>query len=82
MAGVKGIVRQMDEVGRVVLPKEFREVLNLSTKDSIEMILTEDGIMLKKYNPGCEWCGSLFGLRIYHGHRICSECQKEVREDR
>ncbi len=65
-----GIVRQLDEVGRVVLPKELRETYDLRNKDSIEILTTEDGILLKKYNPGCDLCGGFQGIRMYHSKKI------------
>lgn len=76
-----GIVRQLDEVGRVVLPKELRETYDLRNKDSIEILTTEDGILLKKYNPGCDLCGGFQGIRMYHSKKICIECRKEIAED-
>ena len=76
-----GIVRQLDDVGRVVLPKELREIFDMRNKDSVEIFTTEEGIFIKKYNPGCDLCGKFRGIKIYHGKKICIECQKVIAED-
>lgn len=44
----RGLERKIDELGRVVLPMEFRKTLNLNIKDPVEIFLLEDGFYIKK----------------------------------
>ena len=53
-----GIVRKVDELGRIVLPIELRRTLNIDIKDSIEIYVENDSIVLKKFEPTCIFCGS------------------------
>ena len=53
-----GIVRKVDELGRVVLPIELRRTLNIDIKDSLEIYVENDSIILRKYEPSCIFCGS------------------------
>ena len=81
MNGMKstGIVRKVDELGRIVLPKELRMTLNINEKDPLEIFVDEDGrIVLKKYEPACIFCNSMNEIAIFKGHSICKECMKKV----
>lgn len=69
-----GIVRQIDSLGRVVLPKELRNVFAIQDKDSLEIFVEEDAIILKKYEPACAFCGDTHGLILYEGKNICAKC--------
>lgn len=71
-----GIVRKVDELGRVVLPMELREILNINIKDPLEIYVDEELIILKKYEPGCIFCGSLRETTRFHGKVICKDCIK------
>ena len=53
-----GIVRRVDELGRIVLPIELRRTLNIAEKDSLEIYVDGSSIMLKKYQPACIFCDS------------------------
>lgn len=53
-----GIVRKIDELGRIVLPIEIRNTLDIKPKDSIEIFVDDDKIVLKKYQPSCIFCGN------------------------
>lgn len=46
-----GIVRKVDELGRVVIPIELRRTLGINEKDSLEIYVDDDKIVLKKYKP-------------------------------
>ena len=72
-----GIVRNLDQLGRLVIPKETRKAFNLNDGDPIEMFTDGDEIILKKYNPGCHCCGSLDDLKEVLGLKICPKCLKE-----
>lgn len=69
-----GIVRKVDDLGRIVLPKELRRVLKIEEKDALEIYVEEDRIILKKYNPGCKYCGTMDGLIRALGEDICTSC--------
>lgn len=73
-----GIVRKVDELGRVVIPKELRKVLNINEKDPLEIYTDGEQIILKKYNPGCTFCGSMDDLIEFGGTYICKKCRKAI----
>ena len=69
-----GIVRNVDELGRIVLPIELRRTLDIAERDELEIYLDDDKVVLKKYEPSCIFCGSSCGLVTYHGRNVCMEC--------
>ncbi|MDD2269561.1 MAG: AbrB/MazE/SpoVT family DNA-binding domain-containing protein [Eubacteriales bacterium] len=69
-----GIVRNVDELGRVVLPKELRTILNIDLKDPIEIFADGQFIVLKKYNPGCSICGSMADSVRFQDKCVCRDC--------
>ena len=69
-----GIVRKVDELGRIVLPVELRRTLDIAERDELEIYLDDDKVILKKYEPSCIFCGSSCGLVSYHGRNVCMEC--------
>lgn len=73
-----GIVRKVDELGRIVIPKELRTVLDIDIKDSIEIFTEGEYIILKKYNPSCRLCGSMENLRYFKDKKVCQKCIDEV----
>ena len=73
-----GIVRKIDELGRVVLPMELRRVLNLNVKDSIEIYVEGDNIILKKYEPCCIFCGNSTNIIDFKGKNVCENCKKDL----
>ncbi len=73
-----GIVRNIDELGRVVVPKELRRKLGIANTDPVEIFCEEDKIIIKKYVPVCHFCGSSEGLIEYREKRICSACISEL----
>ena len=76
-----GIVRKVDELGRVVLPIELRRNLDIKEKDALEIYVDEDKIILKKYNPSCIFCGSATNVVNYKGRNICPECIAHMQDD-
>jgi transcriptional pleiotropic regulator of transition state genes len=74
-----GVVRKMDDLGRVVIPMELRRTLNIEEKDSIEIFVDGEYIMLKKYQPGCVSCGSMDFCTTKTGTRICQKCIEGAR---
>lgn len=73
-----GIVRKIDELGRVVLPMELRRTLNLNIKDSIEIYVEGEQIILKKYEPCCIFCGEATNASYFKGKNVCESCKKEL----
>lgn len=74
-----GIVRKVDELGRVVIPKETRELLFIEEGDSLEIFKDENEIILKKYAPGCIFCGNMKTLIQFKGVHICGECKDNLK---
>lgn len=73
-----GIVRKVDEVGRIVLPVELRSVLSIDNKDSVEIFTEDDKIILKKYEPACIFCGETKDVLMFKNKQVCSGCAKEL----
>jgi len=74
-----GIIRKIDQLGRIVLPKELRQTLSLETGDSLAIFVTDDDeIILKKYQSGCVLCGNIEHLRQRNGKWICQDCVNNI----
>lgn len=73
-----GIVRKIDDLGRVVLPVELRRTLELELRDPVEIFCDDGAIILRKYEPTCIFCGSNTGLLEYHGKLVCAECRRRL----
>ena len=73
-----GIVRKVDELGRIVLPIELRRTLNINEKDSLEIFVDNDKIVLQKYEPACIFCGSADDIVNYKGRNVCAECRSAL----
>lgn len=75
----KGIVRNIDELGRLVVPKEMRTALDIKCNDPVEISMEDDKIVLKKYAPNCIFCLSSENLTLFKGKKICEACLKEIK---
>lgn len=75
-----GIVRKVDELGRIVLPIELRRTLDIAEKDSLEIYVDEDCIILRKYQPACIFCDNARDVVVYKGKNICRDCIKLLDE--
>lgn len=76
-----GIVRGIDALGRIVLPKELRTSMHLDNDTKLEIFVDEDTIVLKKYRPAgsCDFCGEVSPeAAVYAGYCICPECRKKI----
>lgn len=73
-----GIVRRIDELGRVVLPVELRRTLGLDVRDPVEVFVEEDAIILRKYQPNCIFCGSSKTVTKFRGKAICADCRRQL----
>lgn len=75
-----GIVRKVDELGRVVLPIELRRTMEIAEKDPIEIFVDGATIILKKYEPACIFCGDARDVSVYKGKNICLACMNELKK--
>ncbi|EEG77329.1 AbrB/MazE/SpoVT family DNA-binding domain-containing protein [Dethiobacter alkaliphilus] len=73
-----GIVRKVDELGRIVIPIELRRVLNIDIKDSLEIFVEGEKIILRKYQPACVFCENAEDVHQHKGRMVCHECAKEI----
>lgn len=75
-----GIVRKVDELGRVVIPIEIRNKFDIVEKDPIEIYVDGSSIVLKKFEPNCIFCGNSKNLVEYKDKLICTKCLKKLSE--
>lgn len=75
-----GIVRKVDELGRVVIPIELRRTLGIAEKDSLEIYVDGEHIILKKYAPSCLFCQEARDVKTFKGKNICPACLDELKE--
>ncbi len=73
-----GIVRKIDELGRIVLPIELRRTLGVAEKDYLEIFVENNQIVLKKYEPSCVFCGSVENVVQFKEKNICKHCMEEI----
>ncbi len=68
-----GIVRKLDELGRITLPIELRRTLGIEERDSLEIYVEDDRIILQKYEPTDIFTGSKNDLYEYCGKNVSKE---------
>ncbi|MEJ6950091.1 AbrB/MazE/SpoVT family DNA-binding domain-containing protein [Natronospora cellulosivora (SeqCode)] len=73
-----GIVRKIDDLGRIVLPKELRKTMNIEKRDPVEIYVDGDMIILKKYQPACIFCGNAEKTIEYKSKVVCTDCLEEI----
>ena len=73
-----GIVRKVDELGRIVLPIELRRTLDIAERDPLEIYVDGASIVLSKYQPACIFCGDSKEITLFKGKNICTSCLKEL----
>ena len=74
-----GIVRKIDELGRIVLPVELRRTLDIQEKDDVEIYVDGASIILRKYQPSCVFCGSAKNILKFKGKNLCPRCLKAIK---
>ena len=74
-----GVVRKVDELGRIVIPVELRRTLNIDVKDALEIYVDGDQVILKKYEPACIFCGDARDVINYKSKNICKNCLSELK---
>ena len=73
-----GIVRKVDELGRIVLPIELRRTLGIDERDSLEIYVDGSSVILRKYEPSCVFCGDAGDVLTYKGKNLCRACLREM----
>ena len=74
-----GVVRRVDELGRIVIPIELRRTLDIAEKDALEIYVDGEQIILKKYEPACIFCGDARDVINYRGKNICTKCLEQIK---
>lgn len=74
-----GIVRKVDELGRIVIPMELRKTMDIKEKDPLEIYVDGNNIILTKYHSACVFCNSSDDVVDYNGKFICAECLKKIK---
>jgi transcriptional pleiotropic regulator of transition state genes len=73
-----GIVRKVDELGRIVLPIEMRRTLDIAERDALEIYVEGSSVILKKYKPSCIFCDATKDITLFKGKSVCPKCMKEL----
>lgn len=75
-----GVVRNIDSLGRIVIPMEIRNKLKISEKDPLEIHVEGTVIMVRKYEPDCVFCGSSKNVVEYKGKNVCEKCISDMKK--
>ena len=75
-----GIIRQLDTLGRIVLPIELRRTLDIGPKDMLEIFVEGNSVILRKFDQDCLLCGSNVNLTPYRDKMICANCLRELKK--
>jgi transcriptional pleiotropic regulator of transition state genes len=73
-----GVVRKVDELGRIVIPIELRRTMGIEEKDALEIYVDSEKIILRKYEPACIFCGNADEVVVYKGKNLCRSCLTEL----
>lgn len=73
-----GVVRKVDELGRIVIPIELRRTMGIEEKDALEIYVDNEKIILRKYEPACIFCGNAEEVLNYKGKNLCRSCLTEI----
>ena len=74
-------VRKIDELGRIVLPIEIRQSLDIKEKDPLEILMKDDGVFIKKDIASCVFCNSTNNLRSFSEKNICKNCISNLKNN-
>lgn len=74
-----GIVRKVDELGRIVLPIEMRRTLDIAERDALEIFVDGESIILRKYQPACIFCENTKDIVSFKGKNICPDCIRKLK---
>ncbi|GAB2698853.1 AbrB/MazE/SpoVT family DNA-binding domain-containing protein [Paenibacillus thermoaerophilus] len=73
-----GVVRKVDQLGRIVLPKSLRKRYRMNEGDPVEILVQGDNILLERYRPKCIFCSSTEHISEYREKYICRSCMGEL----
>ena len=73
-----GILKRIDELGRIVVPKKIAKGLDIKAGDELEVFVDGDKIILKKFQSGCVFCDSVEHLKDHKGKLVCEDCIAEM----
>ncbi len=76
-----GMIRHIDELGRIVIPKEMRRKMDIQNNDPVEIFVEGDHILLTKYVPTCIFCSGTEGIEIFKDKRICLSCRQALAKE-
>ena len=76
-----GIIRKVDDLGRIVLPIELRRILDIAERDELEIYMEGERIVLKKHESVCIFCDNDRGLTVFRGKNVCRECINRLYEE-
>lgn len=74
-----GVVRKVDELGRIVLPISIRQTMDINEKDPLEIFIDENRIILQKYQPACVFCNNADRVVYFNNKRICRDCLEKIK---
>lgn len=77
-----GVVRRLNELGRIVIPIELRRTLDLADRECLEIFTEGNQIILKKYQPACIFCGEAKDVINYKGKNVCKQCLEDIKNGR
>lgn len=75
-----GMTKRVDELGRIVIPKELRMSLGIECGDELEFLLDEENLILQKYVPGCVFCKNTEDLLRFHEQQVCRHCTQQLQQ--
>ncbi len=75
-----GMIRKLDDLGRIVLPSELRKNLGLENQDELEIFIEGECIILQKFAPSCVFCGCGENLVRYYDKNLCETCISAIRK--
>lgn len=76
-----GIVRKVDNLGRMVIPKELRRTLDIEEGTPLALYVEGEKIIFKKYEPGCIFCGNIEDITNFKGKKVCNSCIGDISDD-
>lgn len=76
-----GIVRKIDGLGRLVIPKILRKIMDINKKDPMEIFVDGEIIILRKYEPACIFCDSTDNNLEFEGRKVCQECIENMNKE-
>jgi len=76
-----GVVRKLDDLGRIVIPIELRRTMDIGLRDTLEIFVEDDKIILKKYHPACVFCNDARDVVQYKDKLICQRCLDDLKKD-